>query len=112
MITSLGKLRPDAIYYCDERLTTNCRPTIRSNLIVTTHEVKFEDFFMPFMTRLCVNWPYSNEHVLISEASAMNPVFESHIRDLANWSLGRAFKSALPALIDESVRIQDARPEQ
>ncbi|KAF2873770.1 hypothetical protein BDV95DRAFT_627593 [Massariosphaeria phaeospora] len=30
----------------------------------------------------------------------INPAFESHLRDLNNWSLGSAFKSAFPALVD------------
>ena len=40
-------------------------------------------------------------------AMSMNPVFESHMRDLGNWSLGTQFRTDLGDLIDETVRIQD-----
>ena len=42
----------------------------------------------------------------------MNPVFESHFRDLGNWSMGSGFKAAFPGLVDESVRIEDGFGEE
>lgn len=39
----------------------------------------------------------------------INPVFESHLRNLDNWSLGTAFKDAFPDLVDD-VRLRDKDP--
>lgn len=89
---------------------------MRSNLALKNN-VKFEDFFIPFTTRICLNWPYPKSTVLIPandpedpEALAMNPVFESHMRDLNNWSLGTQFRAVHGDLIDGTVRIQDDGP--
>ncbi|KAF2468918.1 uncharacterized protein BDR25DRAFT_335262 [Lindgomyces ingoldianus] len=38
----------------------------------------------------------------------INPAFESHLRDLRNWSLGPAFRTAFPQFAD-AVRIKDGR---
>lgn len=38
----------------------------------------------------------------------INPAFESHLRDLGNWSLGPAFRSVFPGLGD-CVRIKEGR---
>ncbi|KAI8932090.1 hypothetical protein NX059_010975 [Plenodomus lindquistii] len=38
----------------------------------------------------------------------INPAFESHLRDLNNWSLGPSFKSAFPAFAD-AVKIKPGR---
>ena len=62
-----------------------------------------------------VNWPYPSDQVLIpaeQEAVKINPIFESHIRQLSNWSLGASFQATFPGLVDESVRIQDRSPVQ
>jgi len=40
----------------------------------------------------------------------INPVFESHLRNLNNWSLGTAFANSFPDLVDD-VRIRDVRPQ-
>lgn len=34
------------------------------------------------------------------EDLVINPVFERHLRDLSNWSLGPAFEKAFPSLAD------------
>jgi hypothetical protein len=104
---------------CATQLTIYPRPIIRTNLILT-RQVKFENFFIPFTSRQCLNWPYPKDQVLIptpSNAPAANPddrnalsmnaVFESHLRELGNWSLGSQFQIDLPELIDESVRVED-----
>ncbi|KAF2189099.1 hypothetical protein K469DRAFT_626975 [Zopfia rhizophila CBS 207.26] len=38
----------------------------------------------------------------------INPAFESHLRDLKNWSLGPAFRTAFPGFAD-AVRIKEVR---
>lgn len=80
--------------------------------LITTSPVSLEDFFITFTSRMRVNWPYPDGQVLVTSANdpssvAINPVFESHLRDLNNWSLASAFKATYPELVDESVRIED-----
>jgi hypothetical protein len=38
----------------------------------------------------------------------INPAFESHLRNLSNWSLGPSFRSIFPAFGD-AVRIKEGR---
>lgn len=40
---------------------------------------------------------------------AINPIFESHLRNLDNWSLGSAFRNSFPDLVDD-VRVKDVKP--
>ncbi len=49
----------------------------------------------------------NNAATSAEDSVLMNPVFETHLRDLNNWSIGNMFKTEFPYLIDESVRIQD-----
>ena len=38
----------------------------------------------------------------------INPAFESHLRDLSNWSLGSSFRTSLPHYAD-CVKIKEVR---
>lgn len=38
----------------------------------------------------------------------INPAFETHLRDLNNWTLGPSFRSAFPMLGD-AVKIKEGR---
>lgn len=38
----------------------------------------------------------------------INPIFESHLRNLENWSLGTTFKNSFPDLVDD-VRVKDVK---
>ncbi|KAK3707908.1 hypothetical protein LTR37_011760 [Vermiconidia calcicola] len=95
-------------------------PIIRRNLIATYAggRVKFEEFFIPFTSKLSVNWPYPHDQVLISNPAdaanpvIMNPVFETHLRDLKNWSMGSIFANEFPFLVDDSVSIKNVPPGQ
>ncbi|OIW27572.1 hypothetical protein CONLIGDRAFT_619148 [Coniochaeta ligniaria NRRL 30616] len=64
----------------------------------------FENFFIPYTTTLCLNWPYEDIDVLLqspdTEELMVNPVFERHLRRLENWTLGDAFAKAFPGLAD------------
>lgn len=109
----------------------SCRPRLRDAMVQTpTHsQPHFDQFFIPYTTSLSVNWPYCDSDVLLpstfqptapSPGSAtpgaapqaeepawrMNPAFETHIRNLQNWSLGPAFREAFPNWA-ETVRIAE-----
>jgi hypothetical protein len=67
----------------------------------------FDDFFVPFTETLSLNWPYDDIMVLLRDGGGghgdegsvvMNPVFEAHLRNNENWTLGEAFWRAFPAL--------------
>ena len=85
-------------------------PRLRDKLILYYHRFPFDNFFIPFTTTLSLNWPYEPKDALVaipnSEELLMNPIFERHLRDLGNWSLGPAFAKALPELA-ETVQIRE-----
>lgn len=79
-------------------------PRMRDRIVMAHHEYPFENWFMPFTEALSVNWPYEATDCLLStndcEDLLMNPVFERHLRNLNNWSLGPAFAEAYPGLVE------------
>lgn len=62
----------------------------------------FDNFFIPFTTTLRVNWPYEETDTLLEspdgEELMINPVFERHMRNQDNWSLGEPIIEAFPSL--------------
>ena len=81
--------------------------------------VNFEEWFLPFTSNQSVNWPYPKDQVLITDPSPstpgeakaikMNPVFESHLRDLSHWSIGTTFKATFPEMVDGNVKVIDRK---
>ncbi|KAH0844229.1 bZIP transcription factor [Fonsecaea pedrosoi] len=88
-------------------------PRMRDRVVVNPQDYPFDDFFFPFTADLSVNWPYDPVDCLLStsekEEPVINPVFESHIRRLENWSLGPLFAETYPNLV-ETVRIKENEP--
>lgn len=61
----------------------------------------FDDFFVPFTNTLSLNWPYEETDVLIENPDGellINPVFETHMKRLDNWTLGDQFDRTFPQL--------------
>lgn len=62
----------------------------------------FDNFFIPFTTTLRLNWPYEETDTLLEspdgEELMINPVFERHLRNFDNWSLGEEIIKAFPSL--------------
>ncbi|KMU90746.1 hypothetical protein CIHG_08707 [Coccidioides immitis H538.4] len=79
-------------------------PRMRDRMIACHTDYDFSNWFIPYTTTLSINWPYSDSDALIaipnSEEYVINPVFESHLRNLNNWSLGPAFAKHYPDLVD------------
>ena len=87
---------------------------MRDTLVRDHANYPFDDFFIPFTTTLSLNWPYEPTDTLITSTDSdeimINPVFERHLRDLRNWSLGPAFAKALPGLADTArIKPDDAK---
>lgn len=73
-------------------------------------EISLDQFFVPYTTTLSLNWGYEEGDTLLNLPSSggegsgngeefkINPVFERHLRDLGNWTLGPAFEKAFPQL--------------
>lgn len=74
---------------------------------------------------ISLNWPYDPQQCLLPRANAVqggeatsaavldddeefmiNPVFESHMRNLDNWSVGAAFANTFPELVG-GIRIKE-----
>lgn len=79
-------------------------PRMRDRMIASYTDYDFGNWFIPYTTTLSINWPYADSDALIaipnSEEYVINPVFESHLRNLNNWSLGPAFAKHYPGLVD------------
>ncbi|KAL2265649.1 hypothetical protein VTJ83DRAFT_6749 [Remersonia thermophila] len=79
-------------------------PAMREKMVAIYEPgaLPFENFFIPFTTTLSVNWPYDDALVLLADPTGdelmINPVFEQHLRNLDNWTLGPRFKRAYPEL--------------
>ncbi|MCJ1472658.1 hypothetical protein MMC13_001307 [Lambiella insularis] len=84
-------------------------PRLREKLISHYHCFPFDDFFIPYTTTVSLNWPYGPMDTLVStpkaEELSINPIFEKHLRDLQNWSLGAAFVKEHPELAETTVEI-------
>jgi Domain of unknown function (DUF3425) len=92
-------------------------PKVRDRLAYAHRDYPFENWFMPYTRTISCNWPYEPTDCLLhnteSDELVINPVFERHVRDLTNWSVGTEFADAYPALVD-AVKIKNddrrARP--
>lgn len=79
-------------------------PAMRDRITTSYQNYPFENWFMPYTRGLSVNWPYEDTDCLLSAGDSdelvINPVFERHMRNLSNWSLGPCFAETYPALAD------------
>ena len=79
-------------------------PRMREKLVRIYPSVPFDEFFIPYTTTVSINWPYEARDTLLTvpgtDEVAINPVFERHLLDLKNWTLGPAFAKAHPSLAD------------
>ncbi|KAL9017720.1 MAG: hypothetical protein Q9180_008750, partial [Flavoplaca navasiana] len=88
-------------------------PRMRDRMCELWREISLDDWFVPYTTTLSLNWRYEDGDTLLSiggnangegggggEELSINPVFERHLRDLSNWTLGPAFEKAFPNLAD------------
>lgn len=70
-------------------------PWMRERLVKSFHDFRFENWFVPFTQTLSINWPYEATDCLLSVNDSddllINPVFERHMRNIGNWSLGPCF---------------------
>ncbi|KAJ8123526.1 hypothetical protein O1611_g9567 [Lasiodiplodia mahajangana] len=62
----------------------------------------FDTMFLPYTQTLSVNWPYEDEDVLHKTPNdidvSINPIFQKHLLNIDNWTLGDAFDRMYPAL--------------
>lgn len=88
-------------------------PKMRDRIVLTHREYPFENWFIPYSRTVSCNWPHEPTDCLLHDTESdeliINPVFERHIRDLNNWSLGPAFAEAYPGLVDVT-RIKTDKP--
>lgn len=80
-------------------------PRMRDKMVHLYPSIPLENFFVPYTTTLSLNWPYDPSDTLLSgpdssDELSINPVFEKHLRDLGNWTLGPAFAKTFPMLAD------------
>ncbi|KGO75260.1 Protein of unknown function DUF3425 [Penicillium italicum] len=87
-------------------------PKMRDRIITNYNNYPFENWFIPYTSGIRVNWPYEDTDCLLSAGDSdelvINPVFERHMRNLSNWSLGTSFAETYPCLAD-TARIKPTR---
>ncbi|KAL8708070.1 MAG: hypothetical protein Q9220_007002 [cf. Caloplaca sp. 1 TL-2023] len=94
-------------------------PRMRDRMCSLWREIPLGEFFVPFTRTLSLNWPGQDSETLVRGEGAgaggeddvtINPVFERHLRDLGNWTLGMAFEKAFPMLADTCrIKREDGR---
>ncbi|KAI4229057.1 MAG: hypothetical protein LQ349_006448 [Xanthoria aureola] len=89
-------------------------PRMRDRMCELYPEISLDSWFIPYTSTLSLNWKYEPCDTLLSISSegggqelSINPVFERHLRDLSNWTLGPAFEKAFPMVADTCVIKQD-----
>lgn len=87
-------------------------PGMRDRLATAHADYPFDSWTLPFTHGMSVNWPYEATDCLLSAGDSdellINPVFERHMRNLSNWSLGPCFAEAFPNMVDTT----QIRPEK
>lgn len=83
-------------------------PLMRDLMIRNLEKYNLDEFFVPYANTLSVNWPYSDSYVLLQTPGTktdssepeitINPVFDQHVRNLDNWTVGEEFKRCFPEL--------------
>lgn len=77
---------------------------MRDRLATSHQDYPFENWFIPFTRGMSLNWPYEATDCLLSAGDSdellINPVFERHMRNLNNWTLGTLFAETYPGLVD------------
>ncbi|KAI0152595.1 hypothetical protein GGR57DRAFT_469621 [Xylariaceae sp. FL1272] len=70
--------------------------------LVADPRITLDDFAAAYSTSFSVNWPYEPSLVLIpgtgESRQVINPVFEEHLRQLKNWTVGMVFRDRWPEL--------------
>ncbi|OKL63901.1 hypothetical protein UA08_00847 [Talaromyces atroroseus] len=89
-------------------------PKVRDRLAYAHRDYPFENWFVPYTRTISCNWPYEPTDCLLhnteSDELVINPVFERHIRELSNWTVGTEFAEAYPNLVDAvKIRHDDRR---
>ncbi|KAL8725802.1 MAG: hypothetical protein Q9166_007133 [cf. Caloplaca sp. 2 TL-2023] len=99
-------------------------PRMRDRMVHLYPDITLDDFFIPYTTTLSLNWKYHPSDTLLNMGSgsapgnmggsngdefSINPVFERHLRNLGNWTLGPAFEKAFPQLADTCTIKKDRR---
>ncbi|KAF3936608.1 hypothetical protein ABW19_dt0208834 [Dactylella cylindrospora] len=72
------------------------------------------DFSIPYTETLSINWPYDPMTTVIEQSPGeyiINPVFETHLRDLEHWSVGTKLVELFPDLAPH-VKIVDRPPRK
>jgi len=77
-------------------------------------QIHLDDFASAYSISFNVRWEYDPEHVLLTRPATngcpgevvINPIFESHVRRLKNWTAGDIFRKRFPELakcVDDSL---------
>lgn len=79
-----------------------------ASTLIRHQEIKFDESAAAYSSSFSVWWPYDPNHVIIefkppqslTPMVVMNPIYEDHLRQLKNWTVGETLRQGLPAMGD------------
>lgn len=95
-------------------------PDMRAEMVRNPDLYPFDQFFVPHSKTESLNWDHSDEAMYVEGSNAdgeyvLSQMYETHIRDLNNWTLGPAFAREFPVLASTcriTTRGEDERRKQ
>jgi hypothetical protein len=75
-------------------------PKVRTYLI-DHPEITLDDFASAYSTSFFIRWQYDPSHVVITtndNGIQINPIYEEHIRQIRNWTVGDVFRRKFPEM--------------
>lgn len=99
-------------------------PALREHVIRNQNSYYFPEFTLPYTCQMSINWKYDDRDCIITQESLVrgggrdarlsepiiNPVFERHLRELKNWSVGPALIEKFPEFAP-LVRVEDRKTQ-
>ncbi|KAL1619753.1 hypothetical protein SLS56_009954 [Neofusicoccum ribis] len=99
LTTYRGTSRPAPTYVTDSHAPSIAsRPRVRDMLIEHPDKYPFAVFSDVYSQSVTVNWPYNSADALSQDESALNTIFDKHIRKLSNWTMSPTFRDFYPEL--------------
>lgn len=84
------------------------RPAVRDMLVEFPEKYSFEEFSDVYSSNVTVSWPHDESDIQIDLSgmyspghvtqAMVNPIFERHIRNLDNWTVGEGFRRFYPEM--------------
>ncbi len=92
-------------------IMSSLRPALRDLLVDFPDKYPHQHFSEVYSNNVSISWPYNESDVVVDLSgmqdraqaphalqAVINPIFEQHIRNLDNWTLGEGFGRYYPEM--------------